>query len=70
MKYLLMIQDTGIKARVEKDFETMKRNFLYLICGAVGVAIVIFGYQYYQNRQKSDGVEIKIDDNGISIQKN
>ena len=48
----------------------MKRNFLYLIVGAVGVAIVIFGYQYYQNRQKSNGVEIKIDDNGISIQKN
>lgn len=48
----------------------MKRNLVYLVCGAVGVAVVIFGYQLYQDRQKPDGVEIKIDDNGISIQKN
>ena len=47
----------------------MKRNFLYFVFGAVGVAIVILGYQFYQGRQKSSGVEINIDDNGISIQK-
>ena len=48
----------------------MNRNLLYLICGVFGVAVVILGYQVYQDRQKPDGVEIKIDENGISIQKN
>ena len=47
----------------------MKRNVLYLIFGAVGVAALILGYQFYQDRQNSSGVEINIDDNGISIQK-
>jgi hypothetical protein len=48
----------------------MNRKLLYLICGALGVVVVILGYQVYQDRQKPDGVEIKIDDSGISIQKN
>ena len=48
----------------------MNRNLLYLICGVFGVAVVILGYMVYQDRQKPDGVEIKINDNGISIQKN
>jgi hypothetical protein len=48
----------------------MSRNLLYLICGVFGVAVVILGYQVYQDRQKPNGVEIKIDDNGISIQGN
>jgi hypothetical protein len=48
----------------------MNRRLLYLICGALGVAVVILGYQVYQDRQKPNGVEIKIDDNGISIQGN
>jgi hypothetical protein len=48
----------------------MNRKLLYLLCGALGVAVVILGYQVYQDRQKPDGVEIKIDDSGISIQKN
>ena len=48
----------------------MSRNLLYLICGVFGVAVVILGYQVYQDRQKPNGVEIKIDDSGISIQGN
>ena len=48
----------------------MNRRLLYLICGALGVAVVILGYQVYQDQQKPKGFEIKVDDNGISIQKN
>lgn len=61
--------DAGFETKVKKDYETMKRNVLYLISGAVGVAALILGYQFYQDRQNSSGVEINIDDNGISIQK-
>jgi hypothetical protein len=48
----------------------MNRNLLYAICAVFGVAVVVLGYQVYQDRQKPNGVEIKIDDNGISIQGN
>jgi hypothetical protein len=48
----------------------MSRNLLFGICAVFGVAIVVLGYMVYEDRQKSKGVEIKIDDNGISIQGN
>ncbi len=48
----------------------MNRNLFYLICGVLGIAVVILGYRVYQDRQKPEGFEIKVDDNGISIQKN
>ncbi len=48
----------------------MKQNYLYLIIGAVCVVAAILGYQLYQSQHESNGVQIKIDDNGISIKKN
>ena len=43
---------------------------LYAICAVFGVAVVVLSYMVYEDRKKPDGVEIKIDDNGISIQGN
>jgi hypothetical protein len=48
----------------------VSRNLLYAICAAFAVAVVVLGYLVYEDRQKAKGVEIKIDDNGISIQGN
>jgi predicted negative regulator of RcsB-dependent stress response len=47
----------------------MSRNILYLIIGALAAAAVILGYQFYQSRQKTTGVEINIGERGISIEK-
>jgi predicted negative regulator of RcsB-dependent stress response len=47
----------------------MNRNILYLIIGALIVAIAVFGYQLYQERQKTTGVEISVGKSGISIEK-
>jgi hypothetical protein len=47
----------------------MNRNALYLIIGALAVVAVIFGYQLYQDRQKTTGVEINVGRTGISIEK-
>ena len=47
-----------------------KQNALYLIVGAVCVAAAILGYQYYESHRRSTGVEITVDDSGVSIQKN
>ena len=50
--------------------EAMSRNLLYAITAVFAVAIVVLGYMVYEDRQKAKGVEIKIDDSGISIQGN
>ena len=47
----------------------MNRNVLYLIIGVLAVATVVFGYQLYQERQKTTGIEINIGKSGISIEK-
>jgi len=47
----------------------MNRNVLYLVIGALVVAIAIFGYQLYQERQKTTGIEINVGKSGISIEK-
>jgi RsiW-degrading membrane proteinase PrsW (M82 family) len=47
----------------------MNRNVLYLIIGALTVAIVVLSYQFYQERQKTTGIEIDVGKSGISIEK-
>ena len=47
----------------------MKRNLLYLVIGVLVVVTVVIGYQLYQERQKTTGVEISIGQRGISIEK-
>jgi predicted negative regulator of RcsB-dependent stress response len=47
----------------------MSRNILYLIIGALVVAVAVFGYNLYQERQKAGGIDIRIDKRGVSIEK-
>src|SRR3972149_1149727 len=51
------------------ELRNMNRNILYGVIGALAVATTIFGYQYYQERQKTTGVEISVGKGGISIEK-
>ena len=44
---------------------TMNRNALYLLIGLLVAVLVVVGYLYYQESQS--GVEIRIGDQGISI---
>lgn len=46
----------------------MNRNALFVIIGALVVAIVVVGYLFYQERQKTSGIDINIGDGGISIE--
>jgi predicted negative regulator of RcsB-dependent stress response len=48
----------------------MKINVTYLLVGAACAVIAVIGYQYYQQHHQSNGVEINIDNNGVSIKKN
>ena len=45
------------------------RNMLYLILGAMVVAVAVLGYNLYQEKKKPDGVQINVGPGGISIEK-
>jgi predicted negative regulator of RcsB-dependent stress response len=47
----------------------MSRNVLYAAIGLLAIAAGVFGYQLYQERQRTTGVEISIGERGISIEK-
>ena len=47
----------------------MNRNTLYLVIAALAVVIAVVGYQLYQERQKTTGIEINVGKSGISIEK-
>ena len=47
----------------------MNRNAFYLVIGILVTATAVFGYQLYQERHKSTGIEISVGKTGISIEK-
>ncbi|PZX23188.1 hypothetical protein H9N28_09175 [Rhodobacter capsulatus] len=46
----------------------MSRNFLFLLIGVLAVVAAGTGYLYYQERQS--GVDIKINEHGVTIDGN
>lgn len=47
----------------------MTRNVLYVVIGALAIVTVVIGYQLYQERQRTTGIEINVGKTGISIEK-
>ncbi len=47
----------------------MNRNILYLVIGVLVVVTMVIGYQLYQERQETTGIEINVGKGGISIEK-
>ncbi|MBN9053720.1 hypothetical protein JQ506_04220 [Shinella sp. PSBB067] len=48
----------------------MNRNALYMIIGALIVVVAGFSYYAWQQEKKPDGVEIQLNEQGLSIQEN
>jgi RsiW-degrading membrane proteinase PrsW (M82 family) len=48
----------------------MNRNTLYLVVGALIVVVIGLGIYIYNEETKPKGVEIKLDQSGVSIQEN
>lgn len=46
----------------------MNRNVLWLVIGVLAVATAVVGYQLYQERQKTTGIDINVGKGGISIE--
>jgi hypothetical protein len=47
-----------------------RNNGLYLIIGALVVAVIGLGIYVYQEESKPDGVELRIGENGVSVEEN
>jgi hypothetical protein len=48
----------------------MQRNTLYLVLGVLIVLVVGLGIYIWHEESKPKGVEIRIDESGISVQEN
>lgn len=48
----------------------MRQNQLYLIIGALVVAVIVLGVYVLREESKPSGVEMRIDDTGVSIEQN
>ena len=47
-----------------------RTNGLYLVIGALVVAVIVLGTYLYREEKKPDGVQMTIDKNGVSVQQN
>lgn len=47
---------------------TGTRNVLYLVIGALIVAVGVLSYNLYQARTQPDGLQINVGPNGLKIQ--
>lgn len=48
----------------------MNTNALYVVIGVLLMAVIGFGIYAYREETEPQGVELKLDKNGVSIQKN
>lgn len=48
----------------------MRQNSLYLIIGALVVAVVALGIYVLREESKPSGVELRINESGISVEEN
>ena len=48
----------------------VNRNALYMIIGGLIVVVAGFSYYAYQQEKKPDGIEIRLDEQGLSVEEN
>ena len=48
----------------------MKQNTLYLVIGALIVAVIALAVYAYREEAKPEGVELRIDESGVKLQQN
>jgi hypothetical protein len=52
----------------QRDTMPGNRNILYLIIGALIVAVGVLGYNLYQTKKEPEGLQINVGPNGLKIQ--
>ena len=53
---------------VEGNPAVTRTNVLYLVIGALAVAVAVLSYQLYRERHQPEGVHIELGPGGLSIQ--
>jgi hypothetical protein len=48
----------------------MNRNSLYIVIAMLVAAVIVLGFYIFREESKPDGVEIRIDQNGLSVEQN
>jgi hypothetical protein len=48
----------------------MKQNQLYLVIGALAVVVIGLAFYIFREESQPDGVEIRLDESGISVEEN
>ena len=46
-----------------------RSNILFLIIGALVIAVAVMGYELYQDRKQPEGMRIDVGPNGLKIEK-
>jgi hypothetical protein len=64
----LAIVDRGGYHTLRGGPAVTRNNILYLIIGALVVAVTVLSYQLYQDRHQPEGVHIDLGPGGLSIQ--
>jgi hypothetical protein len=60
-----------VRSRISRPMETRmpgNRNIMYLIIGALIVAVGVLGYNLYQTKKEPEGLQINLGPNGLKIQ--
>jgi hypothetical protein len=71
---LLRFQNRGRAHTLRDEISPMEtrmqgnRNILYLIIGALVVAVGVLGYNLYQSKKEPEGLQINLGPNGLKIQ--
>lgn len=48
----------------------MQKNQLYILVGALAVIVIGLGIYVYREESQPDGVEIRLDETGVSVEQN
>lgn len=59
---------SSLAIRVVRGGPVTRSNILYLIVGALAIAVAVMGYQLYQDRHQPEGLHINVGPGGLSIQ--
>jgi hypothetical protein len=60
-----------VRSLMSRPLETRmpgNRNIMYLIIGALIVAVGVLGYNLYQTKKEPEGLQINLGPNGLKIQ--
>ncbi|HEY2228295.1 MAG TPA: hypothetical protein VGI22_11285 [Xanthobacteraceae bacterium] len=65
---LQSIDRDGVSWQVGQAMVMSRDNLLYLVIGALVVAVALLGYQLYETKKEPTGVHVNLGEKGLSIE--